>query len=82
MRSGVYGHDFKSGADRNLVLFNLAIDRSLRGCDLVAITVGDIALSGSVRDRAVIVQRKTGRPVQFEFTELERLSGAWITSHA
>jgi hypothetical protein len=71
-----------SGADRNLVLFNLAIDRSLRDCDLVAITVGDIALSGSVRDRAVIVQRKTGRPVQFEFTELERLSGAWITSHA
>lgn len=41
----------------------------LRGCDLVTITVGDIALSGIVRDRAVIVQRKTGRPVQFEITE-------------
>ena len=61
-----------SGADRDLVLFNLAIDRSLRDCDLVAITVGDIALSGSVRDRAVIVQRKTGRPVQFEITEQTR----------
>jgi integrase len=71
-----------SGADRDLALFNLAIDSKLRGCDLVAITVGDIALSGSVRDRAMIVQRKTGRPVQFEITEQTRVAvGAWITSH-
>ena len=58
-----------SGAERDLALFNLAIDSKLRGCDLVTITVGDVALSGSVRDRAVIVQKKTGRPVQFEITE-------------
>ena len=71
-----------SGAERDLALFNLAIDSKLRGCDLVAITVGDIALSGSVRDRAVIVQRKTGRPVQFEITAQTREAvGAWITSH-
>ena len=57
-----------SGAVRELALFNLAIDSKLRGCDLVAIKVGDIALSGNVRDRGVIVQRKTGRPVQFEIT--------------
>ena len=67
------------GAERDLALFNLAIDSKLRGCDLVTITVGDIALSGSVRDRAVIVQRKTGRPVQFEITEQTRAAvGAWI----
>ena len=71
-----------SGADRDLALFNLAIDSKLRGCDLVAITVGDIAPSGSVRDRAVIVQRKTGRPVQFEITAQTRAAvSAWITSH-
>jgi integrase len=67
------------GAERDLALFNLAIDSKLRGCDLVTITVGDVALSGSVRDRAVIVQRKTGRPVQFEITEQTRAAvGAWI----
>jgi integrase len=68
-----------AGADRDLALFNLAIDSKLRGCDLVTITVGDVALSGTVRDRAVIVQKKTGRPVQFEITEQTRAAvGAWI----
>ncbi len=32
-------------AERDLALFNLAIDSKLRGCDLVTITVGDVALS-------------------------------------
>lgn len=45
----------------------------------VSSAVGDVALSGSVRDRAVIVQKKTGRPVQFEITEQTRAAvGAWI----
>jgi integrase len=66
-------------AERDLALFNLAIDSKLRGCDLVTITVGDVAFSGTVRDRAVIVQKKTGRPVQFEITEQTRAAvGAWI----
>jgi integrase len=59
---------------RNLALFNLAIDSKLRACDLVAIKVEDICMSGRVRDRAIIVQRKTGRPVQFEITETTRRS--------
>jgi hypothetical protein len=54
---------------RNLALFNLAIDSKLRACDLVAIKVEDVCLSGRVRDRAIIIQRKTRRPVQFEITE-------------
>ena len=54
---------------RDLAIFNLAIDSKLRGCDLVSLRVGDIALGGHVRDRATIVQHKTGRPVQFEITE-------------
>ena len=54
---------------RDLAMFNLAIDSKLRGCDLVSLRVDDIAVGGHVRDRATIIQRKTGRPVQFEITE-------------
>jgi hypothetical protein len=35
-----------SAAAKDLALFNLAIDSKLRGCDLVALRVGDVALSG------------------------------------
>ena len=45
---------------RDLALFNLAIDSKLRSCDLVALRDSDIFMAGSVRDRAVIVQKKTG----------------------
>ena len=59
---------------RDLAIFNLAIDSKLRGCDLVSLRVDDIASGGRVRDRATIVQHKTGRPVQFEITEQTRAS--------
>src|SRR5271165_4077238 len=59
---------------RDLALFNLAIDSKLRGCDLVSLRVDDIAAGGRVRDRATIVQHKTGRPVQFEIMEQTRAS--------
>jgi len=54
---------------RDLALFNLAIDSKLRGCGLVRLHVDDVCINGQVRDRASIIQRKTGRPVQFEITE-------------
>ena len=47
---------------RDLAMFNLAIDSKLRGCDLVSLRVDDIAVGGHVRDRATIIQRKTGHP--------------------
>jgi hypothetical protein len=47
-----------SGAVRDLALFDLAIDSKLRGCDLVAVTVGNVALSGIVGNRVVIIQRR------------------------
>src|SRR5215813_592199 len=53
---------------RDLALFNLAIDRKLRGFDLVRLRVGDVCVGGRVQDRATVVQQKTGRPVQFEIT--------------
>lgn len=68
-----------TGKVRELALFNLAIDSKLRGCDLVALTVRDIASSGIVASRAIVTQRKTGRPVQFEITEQTRDALAtWI----
>jgi integrase len=64
---------------RNLALFNLAIDSKLRGCDLVKLHVGDIALGARILPRATVMQQKTHRPVQFEITEQTRVSiTAWI----
>ena len=66
---------------RDLALFNLAIDSKLRGCDLVRVRVNDVCVSGQVRDRATVIQRKTGRPVQFEITEQTRLAiRDWLAS--
>ncbi|MCG7890196.1 MAG: tyrosine-type recombinase/integrase [Candidatus Thiodiazotropha endolucinida] len=65
---------------RDLALFNLAIDSKLRGCDLVALRVSDVCQAGSVKERTVLVQKKTGRPVQFELTEQTRVAVLnWIT---
>ena len=57
---------------RDLALFNLAIDSKLRGCDLVALRIDDVAPNGYAVDRANVRQRKTGRPVRFELTEVTR----------
>jgi integrase len=59
---------------RDLALFNLAIDSKLRGCDVVAVKVDDVAPNGYAVDRATVRQRKTGRPVRFELTEHTRHS--------
>src|SRR6516225_9618480 len=66
---------------RNLALFNLAIDSKLRACDLVRLQVDDVSVGGRVRDRTTIVQKKTGRPVQFEITEQTRAAiQAWLAT--
>jgi integrase len=59
---------------RDLALFNLAIDSKLRGCDLVQLRVSDVCVGGQMRDRTTVIQKKTGRPVQFEITEQTRTS--------
>ncbi|MEL7232466.1 MAG: hypothetical protein AAGJ85_08150, partial [Pseudomonadota bacterium] len=62
------------GEIRNLALLNLAIDSKLRGCDLVRLKVSDVFSAGSVRERAMVIQKKTSRPVQFEITKLTATS--------
>ena len=49
------------GRTRDLALFNLAIDSKLRGCDVVALKVEDVAPNGYAIDRVTVRQRKTGR---------------------
>ena len=63
---------------RDLALFNLAIDSKLRGCDLVNLRVRDIAHGACISPRAIVMQQKTHRPVQFE-TWIHRITAAlWI----
>src|SRR3546814_13461413 len=51
----------------------------LRACDLIALRVTDIALAGQINSRAIVMQRKTHQPVQFEITAMTRASlQTWI----
>jgi integrase len=60
------------GRIRDLAMFNLAIDSKLRGCDVVALRVDDIAPNGYTNEQATIRQRKTGQSVRFDLTEPTR----------
>lgn len=53
---------------RDIAMFSLAIDSSLRGCDIVALKVSDITTTEGVRDRVTVNQRKTGERVTFALT--------------
>ena len=64
---------------RDLALFNLAIDSKLRACDLVKLKVRDISHGDRISSRAIVMQQKTERPVQFEITEQTRKSiSEWL----
>ncbi|MDQ6679513.1 MAG: tyrosine-type recombinase/integrase [Pseudomonadota bacterium] len=57
---------------RELALFNLGIDSKLRGCDLGKLKVRDVCHGEQVAARAIVMQQKTQRPVQFEITPATR----------
>lgn len=64
---------------RDLALFDIALDSKLRGCDVVSLRLADVLAGGSFRRRGIVIQQKTGRPVQFEITEQARCSLAnWL----
>jgi integrase len=66
-------------AVRDLAMFNLAIDSKLRGCDLVGLRVRDVTHGPQILPRAMAIQKKTQRPVQFELTEPTRAAvAAWL----
>lgn len=67
---------------RELTMFNLALDCKLRACDFVKLKVRDIAHGTTVQSRAILVQQKTGKPVQFEITPKTRVTiTSWIKSN-
>ena len=69
----------REGRVRDRALFDLAIDSKLRGCDLVKIKIGDLVAGPEIRTRAIVVQQKTGRPVQFELmTDVRASLLAWL----
>ena len=68
-----------NGRTRDLALFDCGIDAKLRGCDLVKLRVSDVAPGGVLRERATVIQQKTGRPVPFEITDSTREAlAAWL----
>src|SRR5688500_15688681 len=72
-------HLQNANAVRDLAMFNLAVDSKLRGCDLVSLRVRDVALGNRILPRAMVMQRKTQRSVQFELTEPTRTAvGSWL----
>lgn len=68
-----------STGDSSTALSDLAIDSKLRGHDVVKLKTGDVVSGGSIRNRAAVIQQKTGRPVQFELMADARKSLiAWL----
>lgn len=64
---------------RDRALFDLAIDSKLRGCDLVQMKIRDLVSGGQIRTRAIVMQQKAGRPVQFKLLSDARASLlAWL----
>lgn len=69
----------QKGRLRDRAMFDFAIDSKLRGCDVVKVKIGDLVSGGRVRSRAIVIQKKTSRPVQFELPEPTRSSMlAWL----
>ena len=64
------------GRTRELALFDLGIDSKLRACDLLKLKVRDVCHGERVAARAIVLQQKTSRPVQFEITEPTRTAEA------
>ena len=68
---------------RELALFDLGLDSKLRACDLVNLRVKDICHGDRVSTRAIVMQKKTSLPVQFEITTPTRDAvDAWIKASA
>ena len=68
---------------RELALFNLAIDSKLRACDLLSLRARDLMQGGRIGRRAMVMQAKTQRPVQFEVTDQTRVAlDRWISKRA
>ena len=64
----------REGRMRDRALFDLAIDSKLRGCGLVKLRIGALVSDHDIRARAMVIQQKTGRPLQIKMTSDARRS--------
>src|SRR5687767_3843530 len=53
---------------RDRALFDLPIDSKLRGCDVVKVCIGALVSGGRVPSRAIVIQRKIGRPCSSSYS--------------
>ena len=67
---------------RELALFDLDIDSKLRACDLVKLRARDVCHGDRVAARAIVLQQRTQRPVQFEISPLTPEAVEAWTKHA
>ena len=61
--------------DRDLALFNMAIDSTVRGCNLIRMTVVDVTASGQIKEPADVLQSNPKKPVRFEISSGQRV---WV----
>lgn len=67
----------REGRMRDRALFDLAIDS--KGYDLIKGKIGTLVTGHEIRTRAMVIQQKTGRSVQFEITtEVGASLLAWL----
>ena len=77
--SAIRSHLDRERSLRDKAQFDLAIDSKLRGCNLVKIKIGDVVAGADVRNRAIVIQQKINRPVQFELTaDVRSTLIAWL----
>ena len=62
----------QDGNIRNIAMFALAIDSSLRGVDIVSLNVSDVIHGNEIKERITIDQRKTGERVSFSLRDYTR----------
>ncbi len=55
-----------------MAMFSLAIDSSLRGCDLAALNVSDVIMGVIARERVTIEQKKANERVTFSISDYSR----------
>lgn len=60
------------GIVRDMAMFSLAIDSSLRGKDIVGLNVSDVVAGDQIKQRVTIMQSKTRERVTFSLTDYTR----------
>jgi len=63
----------QDGNLRDIAMFALAIDSSLRGIDIVSLNVSDVLHGPAIKERVTIEQRKTNERVTFPLRDYTRV---------